>query len=53
MARLKLGEILLKQGLITDAQLTKAIELQKTEKARIGEILIKMGIITEHVEAKF
>lgn len=47
MQHLKLGEILIAQGLITENQLNKAIEHQKKEKGRIGEILIKLGIITE------
>ncbi len=47
MARLRLGEILVKQGLITEEQLQKAIETQKVEKGRIGEILIKLGMIDE------
>jgi len=47
MRHLKLGEVLINQGLITEAQLDKAIEHQKTEKGRIGEILIKLKIITE------
>ena len=47
MAHLKLGEILIKQGLITEAQLSKAIEIQKKEKGRIGEILIRHGLISE------
>src|SRR3989338_956746 len=47
MQHIKLGEILIQQGLITERQLEKAIEHQKKEKGRIGEILIKLGIITE------
>ena len=47
MARLKLGEILIQQGFITEEQLMKAIEAQKKEKGRIGEILVKLSIITE------
>ncbi len=47
MAHLKLGEILIKQGLITENQLEEAIEIQKKDKGRIGEILIKQGIISE------
>ncbi|HBG61848.1 MAG: hypothetical protein A2Y03_04295 [Omnitrophica WOR_2 bacterium GWF2_38_59] len=47
MAHLRLGEILIKQGLITEQQLQRAIALQKKEKGRIGEILIKLGIINE------
>ncbi|MBI5149674.1 MAG: Flp pilus assembly complex ATPase component TadA [Candidatus Omnitrophica bacterium] len=47
MNHLKLGEILIKQGLISEKQLQEAIEVQKREKGRIGEIFIKLGIITE------
>ncbi len=47
MARLRLGEILIKQGLITEAQLQEAIDAQKTDKSHIGEILLKKGLIQE------
>ena len=47
MAHLKLGEILIKQGLISDNQLKEAIKAQKREQGRIGEVLIKLGILTE------
>ena len=47
MEHLKLGEILMKQGLINEDQLNEAINHQKTEKGRIGEILIKLNMITE------
>jgi len=47
MSYLRLGEILLKHGLISEEQLIKAVESQKKEKKRIGEILIKQGVITE------
>lgn len=46
-SRLKLGELLIKQGLITEEQLQKAIQVQKREGKRIGEVLIKLGLITE------
>ncbi len=48
MAHLKIGQILIDQGLITESQLNKAIENQKSNKGgRIGEILLKLGYITE------
>jgi type IV pilus assembly protein PilB len=47
MARLRLGEILIKQGLITEKQLQDAITAQKQQKGRVGEILIKSGAIKE------
>lgn len=47
MNHLKLGEILIRQGLITEKQLQEVIDVQKKEKGRIGEILIKLGTISE------
>lgn len=47
MSHLRLGEILLKQNLISEEQLNKAIQAQKKEKGRIGETLVKMGFISE------
>lgn len=47
MAHIKLGEILLQQGLINEEQLREAIQIQKKESGRIGEILIKLGFLTE------
>lgn len=47
MPRLRLGEILIKQGLINEAQLQEAIAAQKTDKSHVGEILLKKGMIKE------
>jgi type IV pilus assembly protein PilB len=48
MARMRIGEILIKQGLLTESQLQEAITLQKQQKgARLGEILIQVGTIKE------
>ncbi len=44
---LKLGALLLKDGLISEAQLDKAIQVQKQTGGRLGEVLIKLGIIKE------
>ena len=46
-SRLKLGEILLKEGLITEEQLKRAIQVQKQEGKRIGEILVNLGLLAE------
>lgn len=43
----KLGQILLKESLITEEQLEKAIEIQKKDGTRLGETLINLGILTE------
>ncbi len=44
---LRLGELLLKEKLITEAQLEKAISVQRQEGSRLGEILIKLGVVKE------
>ncbi len=45
---LRLGELLIKEGLLTEAQLEKAIATQRQEGGgRLGEILVKLGIIKE------
>jgi hypothetical protein len=43
---LKLGEILIKLGKVSESQLNLAIERQKLEKRRLGEIFMMMGLIT-------
>ncbi len=49
MARpyLKLGEILVKEGIVTQAQLEEVIKVQAKEGGRLGELLLKMGFATE------
>lgn len=47
MAYERLGALLLNIGLIDEAQLNKALDLQKNTKKRLGEILIENGFITE------
>jgi len=44
---LKLGEILIKEGIIKQAQLDDVIKVQAKEGGRVGEILLKMGMVTE------
>jgi len=41
----KLGQILLKEGLITQNQLDEALKIQKRVNARLGRILIKLGYV--------
>jgi len=47
--QLRLGEVLLEAGYITEEQLNQALSLQKqsTEKKRLGAVLIDNNIITE------
>ncbi len=44
---LRLGEFLVKEGLITVSQLEKAISAQRQEGGRLGEVLVKLGMVKE------
>jgi type IV pilus assembly protein PilB len=44
---LRLGELLVKEGLINANQLEKAISTQRQEGGRLGEVLIKLGMVKE------
>jgi len=43
----RLGEILVKEGLITQDQLQKALEFQRVNGGKLGSCLTKMGFITD------
>ena len=43
----RLGEILLKEGVITQHQLEKALEVQRASGGKLGSCLTKLGLITE------
>lgn len=45
----KLGEILVRENLITSQQLREALEYQRTTGGRLGSNLIKLGIISDDV----
>lgn len=47
MAGIKLGEVLVKQGLIRPEQMSRALEEQKKTGGKIGSILIQQGLIKE------
>jgi len=44
---MKLGELLVKQGTITEEMLDQALEEQKKDGARLGSTLIKLGFLKE------
>jgi type IV pilus assembly protein PilB len=44
---LRLGELLVKEGLINASQLEKAISVQRQEGGRLGEILVRLGFVKE------
>ena len=47
--RMRLGDILTKQHIITEDQLKKALELQKGTGKKIGEVFVDSGMITEEM----
>ncbi|MEK6544421.1 MAG: ATPase, T2SS/T4P/T4SS family [Elusimicrobiota bacterium] len=47
MIRLKIGDVLVEQGIITKEQLLRALEIQKQTGGVLGEILVKNGFVTE------
>lgn len=48
MARKRLGDILIENGLITKEQLDQAIKIQSQTGKRLGKVLSEMGLITEN-----
>ncbi len=44
---IRIGDLLVKSGKITEDQLSKALGLQKEKKMKLGELLVSEGIITE------
>jgi len=48
MAGLKLGEILVRQGLVKPEQMSKALEDQKKSGGKLSAILIQQGVIKDH-----
>ncbi|MEO0205533.1 MAG: type IV-A pilus assembly ATPase PilB [candidate division WOR-3 bacterium] len=44
---MRLGEILIKQGIISEDMLARALEDQKKDGARLGSTLIKLGFVKE------
>jgi type IV pilus assembly protein PilB len=43
----RLGEILLREGLVTRDQLAQALAEQKSSKHRLGYVLVKLGLVQE------
>ena len=47
MAYMRLGDLLIAAGAITDEQLQSALQAQKTSGQRLGDVLIDSGVITQ------
>ena len=45
--RIRIGDLLVQKGYITDDQLSQALEEQREKKMRLGEVLISLGFVTE------
>ncbi len=51
--RLRLGERLVDEGIISDQQLDKALDIQKSDGGKLGEILVLLGYIDVKTFADF
>ena len=45
--RLRIGELLISAGVLTDVQLEEALQKPRTEGERIGDVLVRLGFVTE------
>lgn len=45
--KLRIGDLLMQYGIITEAQLREALTYQKREGGKIGEVLITLGYVTQ------
>ena len=45
--RIRVGDLLVQKGYITEDQLTQALEEQREKKGKLGEVLIELGYVTE------
>ena len=50
--KVRLGDALVNDGFITDEQLHKALELQKSSGKKLGEALVDSGVVTEDTIAR-
>jgi type IV pilus assembly protein PilB len=48
MIRKRLGDLLVESGLITEEQLQKALQEQKTTKQKLGDVLLQQGYLSEN-----
>lgn len=49
---MRLGDLLIRQDVLTEEKLKKALELQKGTGKKIGEVLVENGFITEEMIAR-
>ncbi len=49
--KLRIGDVLINEGILTPEKLDEALALQKEKKKRLGEVLIENGFLTEETMA--
>ena len=49
--KMRIGDILLSEGVITENDIEQALEIQKEKKKRLGEILVTKGFVTDDIMA--
>src|SRR3989338_6569099 len=52
MIRLKIGDVLVEQGVVSRDQLERALDIQKQTSEQLGDILVKNGFATEEQLSK-
>jgi len=52
-AKIKIGEQLMREGIIDLQQLTRAVEEQKKSGALMGKVLVKLGMVKEDLLQEF
>ena len=50
--KIRLGDALVSDGVITEEQLQKYLEKQRTSNKKLGELLIDEGVVSEEIIAK-
>ena len=50
--RLRLGDLLINQGIITEEQLQKGLEIQEEKGCKLGEALVETNIVAEETIVK-
>ena len=50
--KIRLGDLLIQQGLLTDEQLTRSLDEQKRSGRKLGRIVVEQGYVTEEAIAR-
>ena len=50
--KIRLGDLLIQQGLLTNEQLTRSLDEQKRSGRKLGRIVVEQGYVTEEAIAR-